>query len=131
MTMATVAQISEKISKLRSKIAVTEAVVLYLKTNYLPTDSVEAEMRVTRADFAVVPADHIEMSITDYVDYIDDLRAQLDEWENLSVEIPVPKKAEAKEKPEPEKKRKKEAPSGTARGHQDPTPGNDGSSKAG
>lgn len=129
--MATVAQITDKISELRSKIAVTEALVLYLKTNYVSTDNMEAEMRITRSDFAVVPSSHIENTIIDLVDYIDGLRAELDQWENLSVQVPVPKKPEKIEKAEKKEPEKRKKTDGTPRGHQDPTPGNDGPAKAG
>lgn len=83
--MPTVGQINSKISELRSKIAVTEGVILYLKTNFMPGESADAEMHFTRPDYSRVPPPHIEATMADYVEYMDQLKAELSQWENTSV----------------------------------------------
>jgi hypothetical protein len=145
--MLTVGQLNEKISMLRSKIAVTEGLVLYLQTHYMPSDGSTAEMHYTRSDYGKVPPAHIEATIADYVDYLDSLKIELDRLENTPLAMPeVVKLAPAQEvlpeKPAPVAKTKngphpaptpsaaqvaaskapparKEPPSGTARGSQD------------
>ena len=88
--MTTVGQINEKISSLRSKIAVTEGVVLYLKTHYMPGENSTPEMHFTRSDYGKVPADHIEKTIADYVEYLDSLKIDLAKLENTEIEVEKP-----------------------------------------
>lgn len=90
--MLTVGQINEKISELRSKISVTEGVVLYLKTHYMPSDGSQAEMHFTRTDYGKVPPRHIEKTIADYVEYLDALRVELHQMENTPIALPEPTK---------------------------------------
>jgi hypothetical protein len=121
--MPTVGQINDKISELRSKIAITEGLVLHLKTNYLSSDSGDAEMHFMRADNGQVPQGHVQSTIADYVEYVDTLRAELEQWEGMNVVMPEPAKLVAKpepEKPTPPQKGKhvshaKEPPSAAAR----------------
>jgi len=83
--MATVGEINGQISELRSKIAVAKMLVLYLKTNYMPADGGMAEMFVTRSDHGRVPADHIEMTSADLVEYMDGLQTSLTRLENTPI----------------------------------------------
>ena len=85
--MPTVGQINAKISELRSKIAVYEGLVHYLKTNYLPSDHSDAEMSFTRTDFVRVPPPHIEASMADLVEKVDQLRVEMEKWEEMPVSL--------------------------------------------
>lgn len=110
--MLTVGQLNEKISMLRSKIAVTEGIVLYLKTHYMPSDGATSEMSFTRSDYGKVPPKHVEATIADYVDYLDSLKIELEKLENTPLTLPEPAKLaptqealpETKAAAEPEKK---------------------------
>lgn len=138
--MLTVGQINEKISELRSKIAVTEGIVLYLKTHYMPSDGSQAEMHFTRTDYGKVPPRHVEKTIADYVEYLDALKVELHQMENMPISMPEPTKLvpsdapEVAAEPEPptqpvakavsvktngQKPAPRKEPHGTARGSQD------------
>lgn len=148
--MATVGEINGQISELRSKLAVAKMLVLYLKTNYMPADGGQAEMFVTRTDFGRVPADHIELTSADLVEYMDGLQKDLERLENTPIAellkeavvptshavvatvAPEPQKTEATPAPKPvapavkangnghPKPVAKEVPSGTGSRSQDP-----------
>jgi hypothetical protein len=115
--MPTVGQITDKISELKSKIAIQEGVVLHLKANFMSSDAGEPEMHFTRDDYATVPEKHITTFIVEAVDEIDALKAQLEEWENLAVPLP----GDEPEQPSAPVKRTRKArkKNGTARRHQD------------
>lgn len=103
-----------KISEIRSKISVFEGLVLYLRTNYLSSDSGEAEMRYTRTDYATVPEAHVEMSIHELEAKIGEFRDELEQWENLPLESEETVEGGKVRK----KKDKKEKEHGTDGGHQ-------------
>ena len=75
--------IVDKISELRSKIAVLEGLVLYLEANYKGSDAGEAEMRFTRRDFATVPQAHIDVTIADLSAAMGAFAEELEHWEGL------------------------------------------------
>ncbi len=78
----------DKISEVRSKIAVFEGLVLHLKSNYVASeDSGEAEMRFYRGDYAPVPEPHIETALLDIESLVLDLREQLSQWEGIMIEV--------------------------------------------
>ena len=77
----------DKISEVRSKIAVFEGLVLHLKSNYLPSDAGDPEMKFYRGDYAPVPASHVEASIGDMEQHLLDLREQLAQWEGIIIEL--------------------------------------------
>jgi hypothetical protein len=86
--MLTVGQLNAQISLLRSKIAVTEGLILYLKTHYMPSEAGDADPEMSfhrEDDYGRVPPGHINSSIEDYVDYLDGLRAKLSELEGTGV----------------------------------------------
>lgn len=89
--MSTVGQINKKISLLRSKIAVTEGVVLYLKTHFMAAEPSEPEMRFTRSDYGQVHQDDVGESIADFVEYLDSLKLELAALEQTPVSLPVTK----------------------------------------
>lgn len=105
--------IVDKISEVRSKIAVFEGLVLHLKSNYLPSDAGDPEMKFYRGDYAPVPAPHVEASIGDVEQHLLDLREQLAQWEGIIVEmeetVPVTKGAAMT------RKNRKETTDGTPR----------------
>lgn len=105
----------DKISGIRSKISVFEGLVLYLRTNYLSSDSGNAEMRFTRSDYATVPENHVEASIHELEAKIGEFRDELEEWENLPLEAEETVEGGKVRK----KKNKKEAADGTVSGDQD------------
>jgi hypothetical protein len=123
--MPTVGQITDKISELRSKIAIHEGLVLYLRANYVSSDAGAAEMHLTRNDHATVPEDHIKAHMGDMVDYIDELRYQLTQWENLPVPSP-------EDQIEAQVRKGKKGSRAATRRHQDhAAPGNDGPEQPG
>ena len=79
--------IVDKISEVRSKIAVFEGLVLHLKSNYLPSDAGDPEMKFYRGDYAPVPAPHVEAAIGDVEQHLLDLREQLAQWEGIIVDM--------------------------------------------
>jgi hypothetical protein len=130
--MLTVGQITDKISEIRSKIAVYEGTVLHLKANYKSTDAGPAEMHFTRSDGAIVPEEHIDRFIDDTVFVVDGLRAELSQWENLSVPAPGEKVAIPPSPAQPVRKAKKKVTRGaTRRGEDQPAPRNNGPAKGG
>lgn len=82
-----IGNVLDKISETRSKIAVLEGLVLHLKSNYLTSDTGEPEMRFYRGDYAPVPELHIVAGIGDIELLVKDLRAQLAQWEGITVEV--------------------------------------------
>ena len=76
----------DKISEIRSRISVLEGLILYLRTNYLSSDSGDAEMRFSRSDYATVPEVHVESTINEIEVKISEARDELENWENLSLE---------------------------------------------
>lgn len=78
----------DKISEVRSKIAVFEGLVLHLKSNYLTSsDSGEAEMKFYRGDYAPVPEAHVRASLVDLESLVMDLQTLLAQWEGIMIEV--------------------------------------------
>jgi hypothetical protein len=105
----------DRISGIRSRISVFEGLVLYLRTNYLSSDSGNAEMRFTRSDYATVPEPHVESSIHELEAKIGEFRDELEEWENLSLDAEETVEGGKVRK----KKNKKETADGTVGSNQD------------
>jgi hypothetical protein len=120
--MLTVGQINAKISELRSKIAVTQGVVLYLKTHYMPSDGAPTpEMHFTRSDHGKVPPEHIEATIADFVDQLDTFKHELNELENTPIGQPAPAPEPAKLEPATPPAPPEEKPAVKANGNAAPT----------
>lgn len=83
--MLTVGQINERISELRSKIAVTEGMILHIRATYIPSESAEAELYFTRSDYGRVPVLHINKALADYTDYVLSLEAEIQMLESQEV----------------------------------------------
>lgn len=129
--MPTVGQIADKISELRSKIAIHEGVLLYLESNYTSSDAGAAEMHFTRADYARVPEVHVVAYMTDVHETVQELRMELEHWENLAVPVGEPDEEPAAPIKKNSRKGKKSRGK-TTRRHQDhTTPGDTGAAEAG
>jgi len=119
----TFAQVSDKVSELRSKIAIQEMLVLHLSANYKSSDSGEAEMHVHRSDYATVPEAHIDKYIDQAVEQLEQMNLELQQWETLPVPTP-------NDKPEPDKKKKRTSCGTTRRRNNPSAPGNGKPGKA-
>jgi hypothetical protein len=124
--MSTFREINKKISELRSKIAVAEGLVLYLKTHYLPHELTKApaEMHFTRDDYGRVPYDHIASYSVDLVDHLDTLKYELNQLEE-SPTSQVPQEKEIKMKTKTEKAKGKKGEHGTEDRSKDQSPSGD------
>lgn len=103
----------DKISEVRSKIAVFEGLILHLKSNYLPSDAGDPEMKFYRGDYAPVPSSHVDSAVVDIEHHLLDLREQLSQWEGIVIELDEP--SPTLNKASGMKKNRKEASDGTAR----------------
>ena len=124
----TVGQLATRISEVRSKIAVLEGLVLYLKTNYFSSEDgvIPAEMHFTRADGAAVPESHVLATQADIVEQITTFRLELEEWEATvipSVEKPAPSNGHVKPGKKPGKKEKSDGPRSRSEAVTPPTRG--------
>lgn len=103
----TVSELLATISKLNSRKAVFQMLIVHLRNNYRKTDTGTAEMRVTREDLAIVPESHIEDSIIELETLVDVVNAELEELQNQPFGGGTPPAAdavEAAEKPATERK---------------------------
>ncbi len=105
----TVSELLATISKLNSRKAVFQMLIIHLRNNYRKTDAGTAEMRVTREDLALVPETHIEDSIIELETLVDVVNAELEELQNQPFGGGAPPVAEAEvvetaEKPVTERK---------------------------
>lgn len=84
MASYTAGAVADKISELRSKIAVFETLCAQIRNNYLSSDAGPGELRITRKDGATVTQGHLKVSITDFEEHITALHEELEEWEGLT-----------------------------------------------
>ena len=96
--MPTVREALVKISELRSRMAVLHEMVIYMETHYLSADSGPAELRITRDDHTIVPEEHIHVQIAHISEEMDQLSAELEEWEELGVSVGEDERRPAKKK---------------------------------
>lgn len=102
-----ISTIIDKISENRSKIAVYKMLLLHIGSNYCGSDAGPAESRVVREDAAVVPAKDLQSVVLDITETVLSLKAELSEWENMTVaSLPEPEPEEDEEdedeEPDPE-----------------------------
>lgn len=86
--MTTAGQLANKISELRSKIAVISAVIQYITANYMPSrdkQKIPPEMFFTREDGAAVGSNHVVLCVDDFDAQRTQLQAELEELENTPV----------------------------------------------
>lgn len=91
----TVSELLATISKLNSRKAVFEMLIVHLRNNYRQNDTGAAEMRVTREDLAIVPESHIEDAIIELETLVDVVNAELEELQNQPFGGGAPPVAEA------------------------------------
>jgi len=117
--MPTVGQILDKLSKLKSRIAILEGVQHHLQANYLNSDAGAADMCFVRSDHGVVPQKHVEEFVGELSEMIEEAHSQLEEWEMLPIqqEDKQPPKLLAGLK----KKKKRDDGSNASSGRQDPS----------
>lgn len=84
MAAYTAGGVADKISELRSKVAVYETLISLIKANYLSGDAGPGELRIMRKDGATVMDDHLKLTVGDIDEKIELLKEELEEWENLT-----------------------------------------------
>jgi len=84
----TLGQVTEKVSSLRSRIAVTDTLIVYLETHFQGVDGQDPEERLFRDDYAQVPPGHINEYISALRESNDILESELNEWELIPVTPP-------------------------------------------
>ncbi len=91
MTYSTVKEITDRVSLLRSRIAICEGLVMHLETNYIGSDSVQPDGSFVRGDTATVPQEHIEDEIHRFNTTIAEALVEIDTLEAMSIaERPTP-----------------------------------------
>ena len=81
--MITAGAASDKISELKSKLAIYAAWADLIEANYMPSDSGEAEAFVGRSDGGRVSEAHFRSFLEDVEARSAELREELAEWEGL------------------------------------------------
>lgn len=109
----TVAQIIDKVSEAKSRMAILEGLALYLRTNYTGSDHGPPEMTFTRLDYALVPQEHINDFVVSIEALISESRDEIAGWERLLV---IDEKQE-NERPKQKKKKVTREQAATARRH--------------
>lgn len=89
--MPTVGQIVDKISELRSKIAISDYTLRHLRTYYFASDHGEAEMKLYRDDQALVSEGHVRAYLDDLDSQLKEYKAELKHWESLAVPVETAK----------------------------------------
>lgn len=84
-TPRTLLEAMELISQLRSRKAVYQTAIAHLRTCYKDTDAGAAEMRISREDLAVVNQEHLEKSIGEMMDRIEQLDVEIELLQNQPI----------------------------------------------
>lgn len=107
MAKITAGAASEKINELKSKIAIYNSWEELINANYLPNDGGSPEAHVVRDDGVTAAPAHFKSVLVDLEEKRDELRNELEEWENLVFEPKVadvtplhPDRGEQKKAPE-------------------------------
>lgn len=74
---------SDKISELRSKLAIYASMVELIHANYMPGDGGAPEVRITRPDGGTATGPHFESVLEDIEIKCAEIREELAEWEGL------------------------------------------------
>jgi len=93
-TPKTIAEVLELISKLKSRKAVYGVSISHLRAFYRKTDAGPAELVMQREDMGSVPEEHIELSLIEMEQRIDEIDAELEELQNQPVGGGTPPAAE-------------------------------------
>lgn len=98
----TAGTVVHKISELRSKTAVIEALILHLTSNYVTREDEKSdtptppEMILAREDFSSVPEAHILLVVQDLRESAEHMLEELRQWEEMPITVPEPKRKEAR-----------------------------------
>ena len=87
--MTTVKQIAEKVSLLRSRVAVYEGWLHHLQSNYVGTADTPPESVFLRADYGAVPREHLDHVMALVAEMISTAEAEIAELEALVI-VPLP-----------------------------------------
>jgi hypothetical protein len=83
---------SDKISELRSKLAIYDALKDVIRANYMPSDGGVVELRLARQDGTSVSPSHFEAVIAELEERAVEALTELDEWEGMTFQA-APKEA--------------------------------------
>jgi hypothetical protein len=86
--MPTVGQALQRIAELHSELALLQTLSTHIEINFVGSD-MEPEHHVLREDGAFVPPEHVQHFLDQMEARVRDLRAELEQWENL--QLPAPK----------------------------------------
>lgn len=86
MQQITAGAASDKISELRSKLAVYQAWMENLRVNYLPCDAGAPEIQLTREDGGLVNEKHFTAVLEELGEKCEELKEELEQWEGLVFE---------------------------------------------
>ena len=84
----TVKQIAQKVSLLRSQVAVFEGLLHHLQSNYVGTADTEPEATFLRSDYGAVPPDHLEQTMALIAEMASTATAEIAALEDLVVVSP-------------------------------------------
>lgn len=90
----TVKQIYQKVSLLRSQVAIYEGLLHHMQSNYVGTADTEPESTFIRSDYGVVPPEHLEQTMALIAEMASTATAEIAALEDLVVVSP--------QKPEPQ-----------------------------
>jgi len=86
--MATVGEIIERVSELRSDKAIITQLMVYLQAHYMSSDAGAAEMKITRYDSAFVSEAHIERFLLKLEELAVETEAMQSEYEGFLASDP-------------------------------------------
>jgi len=105
--MITAGAASNKISELRSKLAIYQAWIDTIHNNYMPSDGAKAEATIERDDGMPCTEEHFTSVIVDIQEKINEVREELVQWEGLVFEAPQAQVTPITERPLESKGRSK------------------------
>lgn len=99
----TVKEISEKLSLLRSRVAVFDGILNHVQTNYVGSADVQPEAAFIRSDYGVVPQEHLIDTLALITEWIAAANTEIESLESLVVVPPqvTPKLVVSKKEKEP------------------------------
>lgn len=112
----TAGQISDKISELRSKIAVWQHLISLLTANYMSATDAAAELKLPRDDGATVTPLHFDAALDDLNQLVSKARDDLETWSSLVFDEAETREVETPKVPET--KKVKNEPGKAIRGNQ-------------
>jgi len=111
----TVKQIAQKVSLLRSQVAIYEGLLHHMQSNYVGTADTEPESTFIRSDYGIVPQDHLEQTMALIAELASTATAEIAALEDLVVVQPQKPGI-----PAPAKEKKHVGPKSSGRGDDRP-----------